>query len=69
MDIYLRQRLGENIRNSRKAAGLSKARFCLMIGLSRPALDAIENGTQNVKLDTLNRIADGLGVEVWTLLR
>ena len=69
MDEETRQRLAVNVRAARKAAGLSKNRFCLMIGLSRPVLDSIEQGTQNIMLDTLTRIADGLGVEPWELLK
>ena len=40
----------------------------MSIGLSRPALDCIERGEAAVKLDTLERIAEGLGVDAWRLL-
>lgn len=65
----LMKKLGENVRAARTRAGLSKSRFCLMVGISRPVLDGIENGTQNVKLDTLKRLAAGLDVEPWELLK
>lgn len=69
MDTETQQRLARNVREARERAGLSKSRFCLMIGLSRPVLDAVEQGSQNVKLETLQKIAEGLDVEPWKLLK
>ncbi len=63
-----RRKLGRAIRAHREAAGITKQRFCMSIGLSRPALDCIERGEAAVKLDTLERIAEGLGVDAWRLL-
>ena len=63
-----RRKLGRAIRVHREAAGITKQRFCMSIGLSRPALDCIERGEAAVKLDTLERIAEGLGVDAWRLL-
>lgn len=56
--------LGLRIKHLRESQGLSKKRFCLMIGMSRNYLIALETGERNPKLGTLKRIADGLGVSI-----
>lgn len=69
MDLNLRHKLGENVRSARQEAGLSKVRLCMMASISRPALNKIESGTSNPKLDTLERLAESLGVPVCDLLK
>ena len=69
MDTSLRQTFGKNVRALREEMGLSQGRFSMMVGISRPLLNRIEQGNQNVTLDTLDRIAKGLNIEAWKLLR
>ena len=52
----------------RKAAKLSKVRFCELVGISRPMLDKIERGESNPRLDLLKRLAFVLNVKVDELL-
>lgn len=61
--------LGENILAIRTASGLSKVEFSLQLGISRVQLDLIESGRSNVKLITLEKIAERLGKEAWELLK
>lgn len=65
----LQIKLGRNVRSARQRAELSQARLALMVGISRPVLIAIEQGDQNITLDTLDRLAKGLEVEAWELLQ
>lgn len=68
MDTSLRQTFGKNVRALREEMDLSQGRFSMMVGISRPLLNRIEQGNQNVTLDTLDRIAKGLNIEAWKLL-
>ena len=67
--VNVRHILGRNVRYLRADARLNKVEFCLMAHISRPLLDAIEDGRANVTLDTLERIASSLAVEPWALLK
>lgn len=61
--------LGRNICAIHKDLGLSKVDFSLQLGISRVTLDLIEQGRDNLKLSTLDRLAFALGKEPWELLR
>lgn len=65
----LRVRLGQAVRELRTAAGYSQERFAGVIDVHRTFMGTIERGNTNVSLDTLERIAAGLGLSVWELLR
>ncbi len=51
---------GCRVRNKRKQAKLTKKLFALMVGIGRPFLDKIENGTADVRLSVVVRIAKAL---------
>ena len=63
----LKAQLGANISTLRKAAGVSKSTFALMVGVSRLYLAEIENGDANPTVDVLERIAGGLDATVGEL--
>lgn len=69
MNANARQRLGENLIAIRKTSGLTKVDFALQLGISRVLLDLIESGNSNLKLSTLEQIAERLGVQPWELIR
>ena len=56
--------VGTRIANVRESQGLSQRRFSLMIELDRVTLSRIESGIGNPTIETLHRIADGLGVDI-----
>lgn len=59
-----RKRLGERIKALREQQGLSQRKLALMIGSNQTHIWQIENGTVNVGLDILCRLADALEVNV-----
>ena len=61
--------LGGAIRATRVEQGLTQEAFAIRAGIDRSYLGAVERGEFNVTVDTLARIADGLGVPAWELLR
>ena len=69
MNATARQRLGENLIAIRKTSGLTKVDFALQLGISRVLLDLIESDNSNLKLSTLEQIAERLGVQPWELIR
>jgi transcriptional regulator with XRE-family HTH domain len=58
------QRLGAVIRACRETTNLSQDRFADQIDMHRAYYSAIERGEKNMTLDTLLRVAEGLGVKV-----
>lgn len=63
-----RKRLGERIKVLREQQGLSQRKLALMIGSNQTHIWQIENGTVNVGLDILCRLADALEVNVRDLI-
>ena len=63
-----RKRLGARIRTLREQKGLSQRKLALMIGSNQTYIWQIENGTVNVGLDILCRLADALEVNVRDLI-
>ena len=61
--------VARNIRRLREARGESKLGFAQRTGLDRARLIDWERGTRTPTLQTLQKIANALEVEVWELLR
>ncbi len=61
--------LAKNMRRLRAARGLSQEALAHECGINRTYLSAVERAERNVSIDNIGRIATGLGVEPWTLLR
>ncbi len=69
MDTVVSKTLARRVREGREVMGLSTYRFGLMVGLCGTTIRKLEQGDANVRLDTLERVASGLGTEAWLLLR
>ena len=65
----LNLRLAHSVRTLRSAAGFSQEAFAAKVGLHRTFMSRIERGKTNVSLETLERLAAGLGIHVWQLIR
>ena len=59
---------GQNVKMLRLEQGLNKKSFAMICDISRPLLDEIENGTSNVRLSYVQKIADALSVRPADLL-
>lgn len=53
----------------RAERGWSQEKLAEEAGLNRTYLSAVERSEQNMSIDNLHRVAEGLGVESWQLLR
>lgn len=60
--------MGARIKTLREQQGLSQRKLALMIGSNQTHIWQIENGTVNVGLDLLCRLADALEVSVRDLI-
>jgi transcriptional regulator with XRE-family HTH domain len=61
--------LAKNIRRLRGARGLSQEALAHDSGMNRTYLSAVERAERNVSIDNIARIAKGLRVPPWTLLK
>lgn len=52
--------LAENVKRMRIHAKINKKRFALMVHIGRPLLNRIENGTADVRLSVITKMADSL---------
>ena len=61
--------LGRAIRARRVELGLSQDKFADLVGMHRAYYGALERGKWNLTVQTLVRVAQGLGVSAATLLQ
>lgn len=66
LDYY---KIGQRIRRSRKAQGLSQEQLAEMVGISLPHMSHIETANTKLSLPVLVDIASALGVSTDELLR
>lgn len=65
----LRKVVAANVRDLRKAKGLSQEAFADDCGLHRTYIGAIERAERNVSIDNIERMALALGVPAARLLQ
>lgn len=65
----LQVKLGGAIRERRSQLGISQESFADRIGMHRAYYSSIERGERNLTLETLGRVAQGLGVTPSQLLQ
>jgi transcriptional regulator with XRE-family HTH domain len=65
----LRDILAKNMRRLRAQRGLSQEALAYEAGMNRTYLSGVERAERNVSIDNIDRIAKGLDVEPWMLLR
>jgi transcriptional regulator with XRE-family HTH domain len=61
--------LGRNVREARKACGLSQEELAAEAEMKRSYLSDLERGTRNPSVRAVERLARALGVEAFELLR
>jgi transcriptional regulator with XRE-family HTH domain len=65
----LRDILAKNMRRLRATRKLSQEALAFDCGINRTYLSAVERAERNVSIDNIARIAKGLQVEPWKLLK
>lgn len=69
MSAENRQIIGRRIRVIRVTNGLSQRKLAEMSGVGHNHVSLIEKGNVNVSFDTLNKLADSLGVTVCEIVQ
>jgi transcriptional regulator with XRE-family HTH domain len=62
-------KLGSSVRLRREQLGYSQEAFANACGVHRTYVGKIERGEQNLSMGSLVRIAKGLRIKVWELIR
>lgn len=62
--LSARQRVAANLKARRLALGLSQEDFAHRAGVHRTYVGSVERGERNVSIDTIERFAKALGVDV-----
>ncbi len=65
----IRERFGFAVKDRREALGLTQEEFAERAGIHRTYLSDIERGTRNVSLINIERVAQGLALEISELLQ
>jgi transcriptional regulator with XRE-family HTH domain len=65
----LRDILAKNMRRLRAQRGVSQEVLASECGIHRTYLSSVERSERNVSIDNIARIAKGLRVEPWVLLK
>jgi len=65
----LPEAFGEAVRRLRRKHEPSQEKFAARAGISRTYMSEIERGATNVSLDTISRVAEGLGISLSELFR
>jgi len=68
MEGQLQRIVGRNLRRHREEQGYSQEAFAERMGVHRTYFSSVERGERNLTLQTLEKIADFLGVDPRTLL-
>lgn len=58
----MNKEIGSKIRIARKQAGLKQKELAEKIGVSESRISQYENGSQRPRIDTIQKIAEGLGI-------
>jgi transcriptional regulator with XRE-family HTH domain len=66
---HLRDILAKNMRRLRAKNGLTQEALAHDSGINRTYLSSVERSERNVSIDNIGRIAQGLGVDAWKLLK
>lgn len=65
----LRDILAKNMRRLRAGRGLTQEALAHDCGINRTYLSAVERSERNISIDNVARIANGLKIEPWKLLK
>ena len=64
----LQRKFGGAVRKRRLASGHSQDTFADAIGMHRAYFSSIERGERNITLQTMRRVAEGLGITIASLM-
>lgn len=63
------EEVGKRIKALRNQAGISQEKFAYSIGMDRTYFASVESGKRNISIINLEKIANGFGINLSTLLK
>lgn len=60
----LKEQVGQLIREARRAKGFTQKEVGEKMGITEASFNRYENGTANLSLETVQKVAESLGVQV-----
>lgn len=69
MESSLKIKFGLRVKELREDRGLTQYALAPLAGVSRTYLADVERGMRNASLETISKIANGLGVSIEELMR
>lgn len=63
-----RSRFGQRLRQERTDRGLSQEELADRAGIHRTYVGSVERGERNISIDSMERLARGLGLDICELL-
>jgi transcriptional regulator with XRE-family HTH domain len=64
----LQRTVGRNLKAHREARGLSQEAFADVLGVHRTYMGGVERGERNLTLQTVEKLAEQIGVDALVLL-
>jgi transcriptional regulator with XRE-family HTH domain len=65
--VNVKKLIGDNVKGYRKRAGWTQVQLSVRAGINSEHLSRLENGSENMKVETLQKLADELDVELYEL--
>ena len=65
----IKQQVGQQIREARKAKGLTQKELGEKLGVSESTVNQYESGKQNLTIETLSKISEALDLSFSTLFK
>jgi len=65
MDI--KKLVGDNIRGYRKRIGWTQEKLGIRSGVNSEHISRMENGTENITIETIQKLAGSLGIDTYKL--
>lgn len=64
-----KMQFGLVLKRRRESLRLSQEALAEMAGLHRTYISQVERGVRNLSIDSMERLAEAIGMEVWEMLR
>lgn len=64
MQKKIQEKVGERVKELRKAKGYSQEKLALAAGLDRTYINSVENGRRNISIGSLVKILAALGISL-----
>jgi transcriptional regulator with XRE-family HTH domain len=65
----IKYKVGQQIREARKAKGLTQKELGALMGLSESVVNKYEAGKQNLSLETVQKVALALGMDLSVMIK